>query len=135
MTDCEVTRLLTDSTTAVSSSNGNGGSSVDHHPVTVTGVEYRSTKDGGNGGSGHGTSFHQLTGPVIFTTGGFGGDTHGLLARYRSDLDGMPSTNDPRPAPMICLPPSVPDWSIWTASRFTQRVSSIRPVHRCPSNS
>lgn len=94
MTDCEVTRLLTDSTSAVSSSNGNGGSSVDQDPVTVTGVEYRSTKDGGSGGSG---DAHQLTGPVIFTTGGFGGDTHGLLARYRPDLDGMPSTNDPRP--------------------------------------
>ncbi|CCC06565.1 hypothetical protein SMACR_07424 [Sordaria macrospora] len=92
MTDCEVTRLLTDSTTAVSGSNGNGGSSVDHHPVTVTGVEYRSTQDGGNGASPH-----QLTGPVIFTTGGFGGDTNGLLARYRPDLGGMPSTNDPRP--------------------------------------
>ncbi|KAJ4416611.1 hypothetical protein N0V85_002212 [Neurospora sp. IMI 360204] len=97
MTDCEVTRLLTDPATAAVSSTGSGGSSVDHHPVTVTGVEYRSTKDGGNGGSGDGISLHQLTGPVIFTTGGFGGDTHGLLARYRPDLDGMPSTNDPRP--------------------------------------
>lgn len=95
MTDCEVTRLLTDPTTTVSSSDGNGGSSVDHQPVAVTGVEYRSTKDGGNGGTGDGNN--QLTGPVIFTTGGFGGDTHGLLARYRPDLSGMPSTNDPRP--------------------------------------
>ncbi|KAK1783240.1 FAD binding domain-containing protein [Copromyces sp. CBS 386.78] len=97
MTDCEVTRLLTDPTTAVSSSNGNSGSSVDHQPVTVTGVEYRSTKEDSSGGDGNGASLHQLTGPVIFTTGGFGGDTHGLLARYRPDLNGMPSTNDPRP--------------------------------------
>ncbi|KAL0468176.1 FAD binding domain-containing protein [Neurospora intermedia] len=98
MTDCEVTRLLTDPTNAAVSSNGNGGSSADHQSVTVTGVEYKSTKDSGNGGSGDdGTSLHQLTGPVIFATGGFGGDTHGLLARYRPDLDGMPSTNDPRP--------------------------------------
>ncbi|KAK3391498.1 FAD binding domain-containing protein [Sordaria brevicollis] len=103
MTDCEVTRLLTDPTTTVSSSsNGNGGSSVDHRhhqPAAVTGVEYRSTKkDGGDGGTGDGDgNVNQLTGPVIFTTGGFGGDTHGLLARYRPDLSGMPSTNDPRP--------------------------------------
>ncbi|AEO67807.1 4994dab1-7939-4a6b-9e99-b4c1d8acf79d [Thermothielavioides terrestris] len=52
----------------------------------VTGVEYR--KDGAS---------HSLAGPVVFATGGFGGDTHGLLARYRPDLDGLPSTNDPRP--------------------------------------
>lgn len=39
----------------------------------------------------------ELHGPVIFATGGFGGDAEGLLARYRPDLAGYPSTNDPRP--------------------------------------
>lgn len=38
-----------------------------------------------------------LEGPVIVTTGGFAGDAHGLLAKYRQDLAGFPSTNDPRP--------------------------------------
>lgn len=38
-----------------------------------------------------------LTGPVIFATGGFGGDAQGMLAQYRPDLAGFPSTNDPRP--------------------------------------
>ncbi|KAF2009540.1 Flavocytochrome c [Aaosphaeria arxii CBS 175.79] len=36
-------------------------------------------------------------GPVIFASGGFGGDAEGLLAKYRPDLAGYPSTNDPRP--------------------------------------
>lgn len=35
---------------------------------------------------------------VVFATGGFAGDGPGLLARYRPDLAGMPSTNDARPA-------------------------------------
>ncbi|RFU31742.1 hypothetical protein B7463_g4614, partial [Scytalidium lignicola] len=39
----------------------------------------------------------KLEGPVIFTTGGFAGDAHGLLATYRPDLVGFPSTNEPRP--------------------------------------
>ncbi len=34
---------------------------------------------------------------VVFTTGGFAGDTAGLLATHRPDLAGLPSTNDPRP--------------------------------------
>ncbi|KAF2825467.1 Flavocytochrome c [Ophiobolus disseminans] len=38
-----------------------------------------------------------LHGPVIFASGGFGGDADGLLAKYRPDLAGYPSTNDPRP--------------------------------------
>jgi flavocytochrome c len=38
-----------------------------------------------------------LLGPVVFASGGFAGDTHGLLARYRPDLAGLPSTNDARP--------------------------------------
>ncbi|CAO2647610.1 Nn.00g085320.m01.CDS01 [Neocucurbitaria sp. VM-36] len=39
----------------------------------------------------------ELHGPVIFASGGFGGDAEGLLAKYRPDLAGYPSTNDPRP--------------------------------------
>ncbi|TGO10808.1 hypothetical protein BTUL_0125g00220 [Botrytis tulipae] len=37
-----------------------------------------------------------LTGPLIFATGGFAGDAYGMLARYRPDLSGFPSTNEPR---------------------------------------
>jgi succinate dehydrogenase/fumarate reductase flavoprotein subunit len=36
-------------------------------------------------------------GPVIFAAGGYGGDADGLLAKYRPDLAGYPSTNEPRP--------------------------------------
>lgn len=35
---------------------------------------------------------------VVFATGGFAGDGPGLLAHYRPDLAGMPSTNDARRA-------------------------------------
>jgi len=38
-----------------------------------------------------------LKGPVIFGSGGFGGDSNGMLAKYRPDLANYPSTNDPRP--------------------------------------
>ncbi|ROT39940.1 Flavocytochrome c [Sodiomyces alkalinus F11] len=38
-------------------------------------------------------------GPVVFTAGGFAGDALGLLARYRPDLAGLPSTNEARPGP------------------------------------
>ncbi|KAF2457742.1 FAD binding domain-containing protein [Lineolata rhizophorae] len=38
-----------------------------------------------------------VAGPVVFATGGFAGDAHGLLARHRPDLSGFPSTNDPHP--------------------------------------
>ncbi|KAF5870633.1 putative fad dependent protein [Botrytis fragariae] len=37
-----------------------------------------------------------LIGPLIFATGGFAGDAYGMLARYRPDLSGIPSTNDQR---------------------------------------
>ncbi|KAL2263814.1 hypothetical protein VTK26DRAFT_4981 [Humicola hyalothermophila] len=72
VTEAEVTKLLTEA--------GNKPAR------TVTGVEYR--KDGAP---------QTLHGPVVFTTGGFGGDRHGLLEKYRPDLAGLPSTNDPRP--------------------------------------
>ncbi|KAI1451586.1 Flavocytochrome c [Annulohypoxylon moriforme] len=41
---------------------------------------------------------HELEGPVVFATGGFAGDAHGLLSKYRPDLAGIPSTNEARPA-------------------------------------
>lgn len=69
-TGCEVDKLLT--------APGNSR--------TVTGVQY--TKSGASS---------SLDGVVVFTTGGFAGDTWGLLKKYRSDLAGLPSTNDPRP--------------------------------------
>lgn len=53
----------------------------------VTGVEYVREDD----------SIEELHSPVIFASGGFGGDAEGLLAQHRPDLAGYPSTNDPRP--------------------------------------
>ncbi|KAJ4371697.1 hypothetical protein N0V86_008250 [Didymella sp. IMI 355093] len=53
----------------------------------VIGVEYIDT----NG------NYEELHGPVVFASGGFGGDAKGLLAQYRPDLANYPSTNDPRP--------------------------------------
>lgn len=38
-----------------------------------------------------------LQGPVIFASGGFAGDSMGLLARHRPDLQGYPSTNEALP--------------------------------------
>ncbi|KAL5393625.1 hypothetical protein PMIN03_005048 [Paraphaeosphaeria minitans] len=58
-----------------------------HSEHRVTGVEY--TGEDGN--------IRKLLGPVIFASGGFGGDAEGLLAQYRPDLAGYPSTNEPRP--------------------------------------
>ncbi|KAI8965201.1 Flavocytochrome c [Daldinia sp. FL1419] len=54
----------------------------------VKGVRYH-TSDG---------QTHKLEGPVVFAVGGFAGDAHGLLAKHRPDLAGMPSTNEERPA-------------------------------------
>lgn len=53
----------------------------------VIGVEYMDA----NG------NYEELHGPVVFASGGFGGDAEGLLAQYRPDLARYPSTNDPRP--------------------------------------
>jgi flavocytochrome c len=39
----------------------------------------------------------EIKGPVVFTAGGFAGDSTGLLARYRPDLAGLPSTNEALP--------------------------------------
>ena len=52
----------------------------------VKGVQY--TLDG---------QTHSLEGTVMFASGGFAGDATGLLARYRPDLAGIPSTNEERP--------------------------------------
>ncbi|KAI0836615.1 Flavocytochrome c [Hypoxylon sp. FL0890] len=54
----------------------------------VKGVRYH-TEDGQS---------RELEGPVVFATGGFAGDAHGLLSKYRPDLAGIPSTNEARPA-------------------------------------
>lgn len=69
-TGCEVNKLLT-------AADNVGG---------VTGVQY--TKAG---------TASTLDGAVVFTTGGFAGDTWGLLRKHRPDLAGLPSTNDARP--------------------------------------
>lgn len=58
-----------------------------HQNNRVTGVQFTHQ---------NGTT-ENLHGPVIFAAGGFGGDANGLLAKYRPDLAGYPSTNDPRP--------------------------------------
>ncbi|KAL0934925.1 flavocytochrome c [Colletotrichum truncatum] len=41
---------------------------------------------------------HDVEGAVVFAAGGFAGDANGLLAKYRPDLAGLPSTNEARPA-------------------------------------
>lgn len=69
-TGCEVKRILT----------------AAGDQKKVTGVEYSQAGEE-----------HTLDGAVVFTTGGFAGDTWGLLKQYRPDLAGLPSTNDPRP--------------------------------------
>ncbi|EXJ92848.1 aromatic-L-amino-acid decarboxylase [Capronia epimyces CBS 606.96] len=38
-----------------------------------------------------------LEGPVVFASGGFAGDSQGVLAQYRPDLAGYPSTNEALP--------------------------------------
>ncbi|VUG19043.1 FRD1 [Brettanomyces bruxellensis] len=68
-THCRVTKLLTAET-------------------GVVGVEYEDldTKEK-----------FELYGPVVFTVGGFAGDTTGLVNKYRPDLASYPSTNTARP--------------------------------------
>ncbi|KAL2075169.1 hypothetical protein VTL71DRAFT_111 [Oculimacula yallundae] len=57
----------------------------------VVGVEYVSKEEGGA------EEVKVLHGPVVFATGGFAGDANGMLALYRPDLKGYPSTNDAKP--------------------------------------
>ncbi|KAL2422079.1 Fumarate reductase 1 [Exophiala dermatitidis] len=44
-----------------------------------------------------------LQGPVIFASGGFAGDSKGVLAQYRPDLAGYPSTNEALPGSQSLL--------------------------------
>ena len=81
LTGCEVTKLLQQTSGA-----------------KVEGVEATLTEEVGEGDAKtKSTKKITLEGPVVFATGGFGGDANGLLADYRPDLGGIPSTNDPRP--------------------------------------
>jgi flavocytochrome c len=57
-----------------------------HVDGAVRGVEY--LQDGRS---------QRLEGTVVFATGGFAGDANGMLAKYRPDLGGIPSTNEARP--------------------------------------
>ncbi|TPX15265.1 uncharacterized protein E0L32_004542 [Thyridium curvatum] len=93
-TGCEVSRLLRD--------DGSTGTGT----ARVTGVEYRTTTTtpppstdapAAQPQDGASPPPQVLRGPVVFATGGFAGDAAGLLATYRPDLAGMPSTNDARP--------------------------------------
>jgi flavocytochrome c len=85
VTEAEVTKLLTTNPSSFPAA------------VHVTGVEYHTTAAPSHNPTSNTTTHTiQVHGPVIFTTGGFAGDTHGLLARHRPDLTGLPSTNDPR---------------------------------------
>ena len=55
----------------------------------VSGVEYTFVQD-------NETVVERAYGPVVVASGGFAGDAQGLLAQYRPDLAGIPSTNDHR---------------------------------------
>ncbi|KAL2402328.1 Fumarate reductase 1 [Exophiala dermatitidis] len=44
-----------------------------------------------------------LQGPVVFASGGFAGDSKGVLAQYRPDLAGYPSTNEALPGSQSLL--------------------------------
>lgn len=74
----------------------------------VVGVEVTTTNTGTQDGTtgavntitGDGspaTTTKTLYGPVIFASGGFAGDSKGVLAQYRPDLAGYPSTNEALP--------------------------------------
>ena len=82
------------------------GENPDFELSTTADVEALNVADDGSGSmnvkglryvSSEGAA-HDLEGPVVFAVGGFAGDANGLLAKYRPDLAGIPSTNDPRPA-------------------------------------
>ncbi|OJJ42603.1 hypothetical protein ASPZODRAFT_76469 [Penicilliopsis zonata CBS 506.65] len=64
----------------------------------VMGVEY--TVDNGADSE---PKTETLNGPLVFAAGGFAGDSHGLLAKYRPDLAGLPSTNEARPGALPLL--------------------------------
>ncbi|BDD60748.1 hypothetical protein MAP00_005847 [Monascus purpureus] len=58
----------------------------------VLGVEYERSV----GEDGKEKQKESLKGPVVFASGGFAGDAHGMLAQYRPDLAGFPTTNEAR---------------------------------------
>ncbi|KAH9907040.1 Flavocytochrome c [Xylariomycetidae sp. FL2044] len=64
---------------------------------SVRGVRYKKTTTTTEGKEQE-QEEQELEGPVVFAAGGFAGDAHGLLARYRPDLAGVPSTNEAAPA-------------------------------------
>lgn len=51
----------------------------------------------------HDGQTHTLHGPVVFASGGFAGDSHGMVAQYRPDLKGFPSTNENNPGSQSLL--------------------------------
>ncbi|PYI00696.1 FAD dependent oxidoreductase [Aspergillus sclerotiicarbonarius CBS 121057] len=53
-------------------------------------MEYAVVKEGNE------TVVEKAYGPVVVASGGFAGDARGLLAQYRPDLAGIPSTNEER---------------------------------------
>lgn len=87
VTEAEVTKLLTSDSDS-SNSKSAAVTGVEYHTTTTTTPQSQTQPE---------PQTHHLHGPVVFTTGGFAGDTYGLLAHYRPDLSGLPSTNDPRP--------------------------------------
>lgn len=97
MTGCEVTRLLLLRLPPPEEVGSIAGETA------VTGVEFTvnttttPAEPGTDGDGGSVSGPRTLSGPVVFATGGFAGDTHGLLAAHRPDLTGLPSTNDARP--------------------------------------
>ncbi|EAW11917.1 putative FAD dependent oxidoreductase [Aspergillus clavatus NRRL 1] len=68
----------------------------------VCGVEYVAEGNAEQAGSGSEgqtqpeAKTEVIEGPVIFASGGFAGDSRGLLEKYRPDLAGLPSTNEAR---------------------------------------
>jgi FAD-dependent fumarate reductase len=68
----------------------------EHHVIGVKYVTSTVKLDGE--GAGEDIEIEKKAfGPVIVASGGFAGDSQGLLARYRPDLAALPSTNDARP--------------------------------------
>lgn len=104
--NAEVTKLLLAQDNSSSSTTNNNSPSSDSPPAVI-GVEYRhrqpddpsfsSSSSSSAADPPQNSQTHTLHGPVVFAAGGFAGDAHGLLARHRPDLAGLPSTNDPRP--------------------------------------
>ncbi|KAL1862201.1 hypothetical protein Plec18170_001026 [Paecilomyces lecythidis] len=67
-----------------------------HTNCKVTNIIREEDEIKGVGSSCEDGKTNTLLGPVVVTTGGFAGDANGMLAKYRPDLAGFPSTNEPR---------------------------------------